>query len=104
MTAFTHTLVFLFMLTLPGHAGQGTEPDAADGSRNSSLRFESVFDGYQSYRHQSVAPWKESNERVREVGGWRSYAREAAEPEGPEAPPRSDPDASRPAHDHGSTP
>lgn len=104
MTVFTHTLAFLFVLTLPVHAGQGTEPHVVDESRNSSLRFESVFDGYQSYRHQSVAPWKESNERVGEVGGWRAYAREAAEPEGSEAPPRSGPDASRPAHDHGSTP
>ena len=104
MTAFTNALVLLFMLVLPVLAGQGAEPGAADGSRNSSLRFESVFDGYQSYRHQSVAPWEQSNERVREVGGWRAYAREAAEPEGAEAPPQNGPGVSRPAHDHGSAP
>lgn len=102
MTAFTNALVLLFMLVLPVHAGQGAEPGAADGS--SSLRFESVFDGYRSYRHQSVAPWEQSNERVREVGGWRAYAREAAEPEGAEAPPQNGPDTSRPAHNHGSAP
>ncbi len=102
MTAFTNALVLLFMLVLPVQAGQGAELGAADGS--SSLRFESVFDGYQSYRHQPVAPWEQSNERVREVGGWRAYAREAAEPEGAEAPPQNGPGVSRPAHDHGSVP
>lgn len=104
MTLFTKTLVFLFITALQVHAGQVTETHAVDESRNSSLRFESVFDGYQSYRHQSVAPWKQANERVKEVGGWRAYAREAAEPEDVEASPPSGPDVSQPAHEHGSAP
>jgi hypothetical protein len=104
MTRFTKTLVFLFIAALPVHAGQVTKTHADDWGRNSSLNFESVFESYQPYRHQSVAPWRQSNKRVGKVGGWSSYAREAAEPEDAEAPPRSSPVASQPAHDHGSAP
>ncbi|ACU88858.1 conserved hypothetical protein [Desulfomicrobium baculatum DSM 4028] len=104
MTLFTKTLVFLFITALPAHAGQVTKTHADDRNRNSSLNFESVFESYQPYRHQPVAPWQQSNKRVGEVGGWRTYAREAAESEGAETAPRSGPDASQPAHDHGSAP
>lgn len=36
-----------------------------------------------SYRPLAEAPvgsWKEANERVNRIGGWRAYAREAAQP------------------------
>lgn len=35
------------------------------------------FDTYQAWRDPSVADWREANERVRAVGGWRTYLRES---------------------------
>ncbi|MEP6791736.1 MAG: hypothetical protein ABI907_10215 [Ramlibacter sp.] len=39
--------------------------------------FQSALKDYQPFSEEKVAPWKESNDKVREVGGWRAYAREA---------------------------
>lgn len=41
------------------------------------LQFRSAFDGYQSFTDEKVRPWKESNDTVGRIGGWRAYAREA---------------------------
>ena len=42
--------------------------------------YRSPFTGYQAYTDAPVAPWRDSNKLVRQRGGWRAYAREAAEP------------------------
>jgi hypothetical protein len=50
-----------------------------------------------SFRHHADVPlgsWQEANELVTRIGGWRSYLREAAQPE---APPAAKPVASPPA-------
>ena len=64
--------------------------------------FRSALEGYQPYAEQPVAPWRESNDTVGRIGGWRAYAREAQQgasapaaaassprPQAPEAAPRS---------------
>jgi len=104
MIVYMHVLLLFFVLALPVHAGTQIDANASAERHDPLVHYDSVFDGYQAYHHQAVAPWRQSNERVREVGGWRAYAREAAEPEGAEAPPQNGSDATRPAHDHGSTP
>ena len=103
MTLFTQTLVFLFFTAFPVNAGQVTKTHATEWVRNSSLKFESVFENYQPYRHQSVAPWSQSNKRVGEAGGRRAYAREAAEQDNLEAPSPSA-ETLPPVLVHGSTP
>ena len=35
------------------------------------------FDRFQPWRDTPVADWRETNERVHAVGGWRTYLREA---------------------------
>lgn len=47
-----------------------------------SLQFRSVFDGYQSFRDEKVGSWRDANDTVNRVGGWREYLKEAqrAEP------------------------
>lgn len=74
-----YVLVALF--ALPLQVGAAGQRDAADTPPAEALRFESAFDGYAPYTPQPVAPWRQSNDRVGEVGGWRTYAREAAQPE-----------------------
>jgi len=60
-------------------------PPAANG-----LRYESVFARYKSYRDEKTGAWREANETVERVGGWRAYAREAQQPDSA-APAKSDP-------------
>ena len=60
-----------------------------------AARYRSPFNGYQPYTETPVASWRETNDRVRERGGWRTYAREAREPDAatPPATPASSPAA-----------
>jgi hypothetical protein len=39
--------------------------------------YRSAMEGYLPFTEQEIAPWTRSNDTVREVGGWRAYAREA---------------------------
>lgn len=75
----------------------------------SSLRFDSVFEDYQSLRDEKMLEWKTANEVVTRIGGWREYAKQAqaatvqtqpAEKAGsPSEPPPANPQAG-----HGSKP
>jgi len=44
------------------------------------LTYASPFARYRAYADQEVAPWRETNDTVGRIGGWREYAREAAQP------------------------
>lgn len=45
-----------------------------------ALVYRSSLGRYQAFTEPDLAPWRETNELVRQRGGWRSYAREAREP------------------------
>ena len=47
--------------------------------------YRSAFEGYQRYSDEKITPWKESNDTVGKIGGWRAYAKEAQEPQAPGA-------------------
>lgn len=80
MTVRLCLCVFILLLALPvqGGAVQGANAEAAEGA--AALHFESVFDDYRPYEPQPVAPWRKSNDRVGEIGGWRTYAQEGVPP------------------------
>ena len=56
-------------------AGSSTTP-APQASPPAAFR--SAMDGYRPFSDEKQIPWKEANETVRQVGGWRAYAKEAA--------------------------
>ena len=66
--------------------------------------YRSSFATYQPFAEAVVGPWRDTNELVRQRGGWRAYAREASQPEpaasaampGGAAPNAADPAAARP--------
>lgn len=43
--------------------------------------YRSPLDGYRRLGDDTRVDWKAANERVKQVGGWRVYAREAQQPE-----------------------
>ena len=59
--------------------------------------YRSSLSRYQAFTEPDVAPWRETNELVRQRGGWRAYAREAREPASTTAPLPAAPAASQPA-------
>ena len=69
------------------------------------LTYESPLVRYRAYADQEVAPWRETNDTAGRIGGWRTYAREAAESAGEAATgatsqPVPVPAASVPDHMH----
>lgn len=60
--------------------------------------FRSTLEGYQSFGEQKVAPWKDANDTVGRIGGWRAYAKEVQE--GGASPQAPKPAASSSAHPH----
>jgi hypothetical protein len=56
----------------------------------------SAFRSYRTYRDEAIRSWTEANDEVARIGGWRTYAREAAVPDAAAAPPAAAP-ASSPA-------
>ncbi len=44
-----------------------------------SLRYESPLAGYRKFVEQPVGSWREANDNVGRIGGWRAYARESQE-------------------------
>jgi len=43
--------------------------------------------GYKALGTTTVGPWKDANEAVNRIGGWRAYAREAQAPAAPASVP-----------------
>ncbi|VCU72477.1 hypothetical protein PIGHUM_04576 [Pigmentiphaga humi] len=43
------------------------------------LRYESAFAAYRRLGEPTVASWREANDEVGRIGGWRAYARETAQ-------------------------
>ena len=50
------------------------------------ISYRSSFSLYQAFTEPEVAPWRGTNDLVRQRGGWRTYAREAREPDGAQSP------------------
>lgn len=80
---------------------KANRPDPADPKAPvPSALYASPLRAYQVFAEPQVAPWRETNDLVRQRGGWRSYAREAREPDAarPVAPAASQPlPAAKPA-------
>jgi len=71
------------------------QPSAAQPSGSSSKRadaadpkvavpplvYSSVLQGYRPNVEVEVAPWKDANDNVGRIGGWRVYAKEARQPD-----------------------
>ena len=56
-------------------------PTTTGASGASTLEFRSALEGYKSYTEEKTIDWKQANDNVGKIGGWREYAREASQPE-----------------------
>jgi hypothetical protein len=94
-------LVALGALAVLGASAQPTLPTShqspapaasATTTQASTTPYRSAFERYQPFAEEKVLPWKEANDTVRAIGGWRAYAKEANEEAGtPASTPASAP-------------
>lgn len=78
---------------LPGaaalaQAATSPRPDPADAqAATPALQHRSALAGYRRFDAESPPlAWREANDRVERIGGWRAYAREASAPASAPAP------------------
>lgn len=88
-------------------AGPGavTAPAPVTAPAQPAHAWRSAFDGYEAFADAPITSWRESNDTVGRIGGWRVYAREAAgaasAPAAPGQPPAAAPGSVGPAgHRH----
>ena len=49
--------------------------------------YQSPLAGYRRLGEDKAVPWKEANDTVTRIGGWRTYTREAQQPDAPASAP-----------------
>jgi hypothetical protein len=64
-----------------------------------ALQYQSPLAGYRAQGEPEVGSWRAANERVHQAGGWKAYAREAAQSQ-PATPGK----AQAAGHDHSAAP
>jgi hypothetical protein len=69
-------------------ASPPARPDPLDARASvPPARHDSVLQRYRGGGEVKVGNWKDANDTVTRIGGWRSYLREAAQPEAPASAP-----------------
>lgn len=71
------TTALTFFLLPVVNAQVVTEPRLPQNPSEQGVQFKSSFSEYVPYSEQSIESWREANDRVGEIGGWRVYAKEA---------------------------
>ena len=93
-------LLLLAAASIAQAQGAPARPERADPldpkARVPAVTHTSSFAAYRRLGSDVRTPWKEANETVNRIGGWRAYAREAQAAEAPA------PAAAPPAPAHGS--
>lgn len=64
-------------------ASAQTPPSPPPATQAAPAAYRSAFEGYQAYRDEKIINWKEANNNVGHIGGWRAYAKEASPPPAP---------------------
>ena len=77
MTRLTLALAALAATSVAQAERGASRPDAA--ALPTKLQYRSAISAYQGYTDQPVQSWREANDQVGRIGGWRAYAREKPE-------------------------
>ena len=76
-------LAFVVLLTCLhlGNAFAQSEikPEVSKAEKPIALVYGSSFQNYQRYSASDIQTWKQANDTVKDIGGWREYAKEIAE-------------------------
>lgn len=70
------------LLTASGVLAQpaaGVAPTTTHQVAAPALEYVSPISTYKSYEPQSIQSWKEANDNVGRLGGWRAYSRETSQ-------------------------
>lgn len=86
--------VLLGLAVLAASLSVGAQPAPAPNSSGTGGAYNSAFDGYRPFEAGDVQDWRRTNDTARDIGGWRTYAREMRAPQGATPSPQTQGDAS----------
>ncbi|MFO1217545.1 MAG: hypothetical protein U1E89_04075 [Burkholderiaceae bacterium] len=86
MSISRHLLVLMGALVAAGTSPAAPDPLDAKVAVP-PLNHRSVFDGYRGHDDVKPVSWRQANDSVGRIGGWRAYAREAAASQPAATPP-----------------
>lgn len=75
--------------SMPAFGQSRATPAQSDGLASPvELTYRSSFEKYQHFTDEKVGSWRDANDTVGRIGGWRAYAKEGqqAEPQGSSSP------------------
>lgn len=78
----------------------GASAQTAAASEPVRLTYNAPLAGYRSWNDQLVQSWRDANEAVGRIGGWRAYAREASAQKTTAAEPKAEAKPSSPQSHH----
>jgi hypothetical protein len=80
-------LVLITVAAMPAF-GQpaGSSASAPNPAPPVELTHRSTFNTYRSFTDEKVGSWRDANDAVGRIGGWRAYAKEGREPAGQSSP------------------
>jgi len=93
-----------FAAAAQSHPSTARKADPLDARASvPAVAYESAFSRYRRAADDKAIPWRDANDTAARIGGWRTYAREAQQPEpaasAPAAPPsKPDPQAMPQGH------
>lgn len=90
LSVTARALSFAAAAAVAPHGAAQPDPTAASAPVP-PVKYRSLLAGYRSFADVAPTPWRQANDTAAAIGGWRAYAREAAEPAA--APASAAPDA-----------
>ena len=76
-TLFARRQVFICLACLLPINAWAETPDPLDSAAATpALEYQSPLNAYQPFREPELSNWREANELVGRIGGWRTYAME----------------------------
>lgn len=92
-------MIFLGAAALAAGATRAQTPPSAPPAP-AAPAYRSAFEGYRPFEAGEVQDWRQSNDTVRAVGGWRAYAREIQGGAAPAAAASAPGQQAKPADPH----
>lgn len=68
------------------------KPEVSNAEKPVELVYQSSFSNYQLYSASDIEAWMQANDTVKDIGGWREYAKEIAQD------PDTKPSSANPSH------
>jgi hypothetical protein len=77
-------LAFLYLGSV--WAQSELKPEVLQTQKTVELIYQSSFQNYQRYSASDIQAWKQANDAVKDIGGWKAYAKEITQEQNTKPP------------------